>query len=264
MATVPEVGRFLLLSHRPSTRRLWEVDVARGLAILLMVIYHFVFDLTFFGYYGVNVFTGGWRVFGRTPAVLFLLVVGVSLAIDAGRAQGHGRPLPARGITIRGLKIFGWGLVITLVSWLYLGEPAIVFGILHLIGASTVLAIPFLSKRQPALWFLLAAVVLVTGISINPFPAPRPWMMVLGFAPTALPPQLDYFPLLPWFGLVLMGVVLGQWLFPLGHRRFPLPEWGTVFGMRHLAWMGQRSLLIYLLHQPVLILLLSIAHAIRP
>jgi uncharacterized membrane protein len=263
LAAIQDLSRFLLLSHRPSTHRYWEVDVARGIAILLMVFYHFVFDLTFFGYYGVNVFSGAWRIFGRIPAVLFLLLVGISLALAENRALARGTQVSARSYVSRGLKIFGWGMVITVASWLYIGQPVILFGILHLIGTATILTIPFLRHRRPAFWLFLSLIIFVAGLRLNANPVESPWLMFLGLVPAHLY-QLDYFPLLPWFGVVLAGVALGQILFPEGRRRFELPEWGRKLGLDQLAWMGQRSLLIYLLHQPVLFSLLYLLYVARP
>ena len=232
----------------------------RGIAILLMVIYHFVFDLTFFGYYGVNVFAGPWRVFGRIPAVLFLLLVGMALAIGENRAEAKGSNVQSRSYVVRGLKIFGWGMVITIVSWLYIGQPVILFGILHLIGIATILAIPFLRHRHPEIWLLLGFALIAAGLRLNANPVETPWLMFLGLVPAGLF-QLDYFPLLPWFGVVLTGVGLGQLLFPGGLRRLELPDWGEVFGLRQLAWMGRQSLLIYLVHQPVLFFMLYLLHS---
>jgi uncharacterized membrane protein len=263
LSTIHHVSRFLLLSHRPSTERFWEVDALRGVAILTMVIYHFVFDLTFFGYYGVNVFTGGWRIFGRIPAVLFLLLVGVSLAIAESRARASSKKVPTPIYVTRGLKIFAWGLVITIASWLYLGQPVILFGILHLIGAATILAIPFLRRQHPYAWLFLSIVIIAAGIRLNANPVETPWLMVFGLVPARLY-QLDYFPLLPWFGVVLAGVALGQIFFPAGRRRFELPDWGDCPGLRQLSWAGERSLLIYLLHQPILFALLYLLTQMLP
>ena len=95
------LGRWLLLTHRAPTERHWELDALRGLAIVLMVSYHLVFDLAFYGYYGAPVTQGFWRLYGRTSATLFLLLVGISLTIGYNRgALRTGRP-PRVGATPR-------------------------------------------------------------------------------------------------------------------------------------------------------------------
>ncbi|MGQ9501752.1 MAG: heparan-alpha-glucosaminide N-acetyltransferase [Anaerolineae bacterium] len=249
---------FLLLSHRQPAQRCWEVDALRGLAILLMVSYHFVFDLVWFGYAQVALTSGFWLICARTSAILFLLLVGVALVLQhMQRArQGHSEfGSRYKPYLVRGLKVLGWGMVITLVSWAIVGRPVILFGILHLIGIATMLAYPFLRR------FSLSAGVGVgligIGVLLNAQPAQHPWWFWLGWRPVGFY-QLDYFPLLPWFGVTLLGIAVGQWAYPGGVRRWPVPAWDHRGVLRPLVWLGQRSLLIYLAHQPVFFVLLML------
>jgi uncharacterized membrane protein len=85
--------------------------------------------------------------------------------------------------------------------------------------------------------------------------------MWLGFVPQQLY-SVDYYPLLPWFGVVLIGVCAGNTLYPNHRRRFALPDLSRVIPLRALAFMGRHSLLIYLVHQPLIILLLSLTGVI--
>ena len=103
--------------------RLWEIDCARGIAILMMIVFHTVFDLSFFAMYPVDVAGGFWRYFAYTTASLFLLVVGVSLVVSHARAAAtlSGFPL-AKKFLLRGAGIFALGLLVTLATWLYLHE----------------------------------------------------------------------------------------------------------------------------------------------
>jgi uncharacterized membrane protein len=66
---------------------------------------------------------------------------------------------------------------------------------------------------------------------------------------THKPPTEDHVPLLPWFGVVLVGVALGA---ALPRARVALDRMGRL-SPRWLGWLGRHSLLIYLVHQPVLI-----------
>ncbi len=253
---------FLLLAHRRPATRYWEVDALRGLAILLMVIYHFAFDLVWFGYARVALTSGFWLICARTSAILFLLLVGVALVLDDARRATRGRARPPYApYFIRGLKVLGWGLVISLVSWAVVGRPGILFGILHLIGLSILLAYPFLRRLS----FSAAAglIVILVGVALNRMPAAHAGWLWLGWRPVALQ-QLDYFPLLPWFGVVLLGVAAGQWAYPGGVRRWPLPEWGGCAIVRLLVGLGQRSLLIYLVHQPFFFALLTLVGLLAP
>jgi uncharacterized membrane protein len=255
-----KTGRFLLLTHKDSASRYWEIDALRGVAIVMMVIYHFAYDLTLFGYYQADVFVGSWRVFARITASLFILLVGSSLALSRARTShgANGWHL-YRNYLGRGLKLVGWGMVITLVTWMYMGKVVIIFGILHLIGTAIILAYPFLSFGPANLAIGIAGIG--AGIYLNRLPVTSPWLLPLGLRPPALY-QLDYFPLLPWLGVVLLGVFAGQLLYPGGTQRFDLPRLDGQTGLKELTWLGRRSLIIYLLHQPILFTLFTLASVV--
>ena len=255
-----KLGPFSLLFHTAGINRYWEIDALRGVAIIMMVIYHFAYDLTLFGYYQANVFVGPWRTFARTTAILFIGLAGGSLALSYARARNRESGWALyQGYLTRGLKLIGWGMVITLVTWAYMGKAVVIFGILHLIGASTVLAYPFLSLRWPNL--AIGAGMIALGIYLNRLPISHPWLLLLGLRPRSLF-QLDYFPLLPWFGVALLGVFAGQLLYSGGARQFDLPSEPGRSGVRALTWLGRRSLAIYLAHQPILFMLFTLASVI--
>jgi uncharacterized membrane protein len=239
-----------------SRNRFWEVDVARGVAVVMMVIYHLLFDLYFFEITDAIFTVPFWFYFQRATAGTFLLLVGVSLAILAQHAAAQGRS----GMLLfwqnvqRGLRIFGWGLVITLATRLVLGpQLAITFGILHFIGIAIILAYPFLHLR----WLNLGLGLLFYGVGV--FLRQRvfdlPLLLWLGFEPSDHV-YVDYFPIFPWFGVVLIGLWLGNLLYDGRTRRFALPGQPAWLPLRGLEWMGLHSLPLYLLHQPALFALL--------
>ena len=118
--------------------RFWEVDSLRGLAIIGMVVYHFLWDLNFFGYsVGVS------SILQKIVAGTFILLVGVSLTLSYSR-----KPKKWDYYVKRGLMIFAWGVVITVVTKLVLGQSYVRFGILHLIGLSVALGYFFLKFRR--------------------------------------------------------------------------------------------------------------------
>ena len=164
--------------------------------------------------------------------------------------QGRAGVILFRQNVQRGLRIFGWGLVITLATRLVLGpQLAITFGILHFIGVSVAISYPFLRLR----WLNLVLGLLIYGLGV--FLRQRtfdlPLLLWLGFEPENHV-YMDYFPLLPWFGLVLIGLWLGNLLYAGSERRFALPDLAGWQPVRWLEWLGLHSLPLYLQHQPVL------------
>jgi uncharacterized membrane protein len=233
-------------------KRFWEIDALRGVAILMMILYHLMWDLLFFGVLSnVALQTGFWKYFQRVTASTFIFLVGVSLVISYQRMQAQypGHKPPFAAFFWRGVRIFSWGMLITFVVR-YGNIGRIDFGVLHLIGFAVVAAYPFLPYRwlNLALWLLFNG----GGYFLQPPLVPFPWFVWLGLKPP-LYVYLDYFPLIPWFGVVLLGVSVGNFLYSHQLRRFPLPDWSTLFLVRLLRLLGQHSLKVYLLHQPLLL-----------
>jgi uncharacterized membrane protein len=247
---------------RSAATRYWEIDTLRGVAIVMMVIYHLMWDLWYFRVLpDVVLYAGFWKYFQRTNAVLFIGLVGVSLAVMTMRSAGPqgNRPLPFRPYLLRGLRIFGWGLVVSLVMWAA-RVGYVHFGVLHLIGFSIIAAYPFLRLRwiNLALW----AAFQIAGYPLLPVRVDFPWLLWLGLTPTAYYPN-DYFPVIPWFGVVLLGLFLGNTFYTPQGRTLALPDIGGWLPLRGLQWLGRHSLTIYLLHQIVLFALLVLLGVIR-
>ncbi len=224
--------------------RYWEVDAARGVAILMMVVYHFTYDLYAFGGYDVDAVSGFWARFADATASLFLFLVGVSLAISSARSGGG-----FRKYLLRGLRILGYGMILTVV-FLAFGMGIVAFGILHLIGVSIVLAYPFLGLRYTNL--ALGTAVFAVGLYLQAGdPSGSPWLLPFGVVPEGwiMP---DYRPLLPWFGMVLIGLFFGNVVYAEGRRPAGLPN-GPPLAAWPLLPLGRNSLAIYLVHQPLLI-----------
>lgn len=231
--------------------RYWEVDLLRGIAVAMMIAFHAIYDLDFFSSQDlVDVHSGIWPLFAKATASIFLLLVGVSLNISSARARIRGEDRFFRYLC-RGVGIFSWGMVITLSTMLLLEEGFVVFGVLHLIGISIILSSPLL--KRPLLDLLLGSVAISVGLLIRQFSFDSPWLLWLGFVPRHFY-SVDYFPLLPWFGVVLVGIFLGNLLYPEGARRVSLPDPSFRPPAKQICSVGRNSLAIYLIHQPILII----------
>jgi len=246
---LPSAGAPAGLPHVAASQRWDAIDVARGLAILAMIVYHFSWDLSFLQLIETNILQiPAWRWFARGIAGSFLLLAGLGLVL--AHARGF-RRLP---FLKRLAKVGGAALAVTLVTFFAFPESYIFFGILHCIAASSVLALPFL-QLHPAL-VLLVAIFFFVGPSLFTSPAlDAPYLDWLGLG-SALPVTNDYVPLFPWFGMVLLGIALGKTLLPRAGT-LSLARWrarNVLSGP--IAWAGRKSLPIYLIHQLVLLALL--------
>lgn len=217
-------------------RRFDVLDVWRTLAIVLMVAYHFLYDLYIFGVISANqLFSAPLNVLERFICCSFILLAGASARFSRNNLR-------------HGLIVLGAGLVVE--AGAAAAGQTIRFGVLMLLGSSMVLW-HFLGKGLQKLpgWSVAAGSGVLffaarwwtgrTAVSV-------PWLYPLGFTAPGFY-SADYFPLLPWFFLFLTGTALGGWC--LAHRE------NRLLAVRLpgvLTWPGRHSLIIYVLHQPVL------------
>ena len=230
----------------PERGRIVVIDALRGAAVLGMVAFHLDWDLAYVGWVDTNPAQSSlWMGFGHAVAATFLLLSGVGLVL--ARPQGPGAALRRVGL------IAAAALLITLATtWLF-PQDAIRFGILHCIAVTNLIGLVLL--RAPLrLVLILAALSLGAPLALQWPDGPWWWM---GLSPT-LPRTLDYRPVLPWLGIVLLGVGLAR----LGPRWPGLSGRGAL--VRPLCWAGRHSLAVYLVHQPLLLGLLMTATAVRP
>ncbi len=248
----------------PTVTRYWEIDSWRGVAIITMIIFHLMFDLWAYGGVPVVLHKGFWFYFQRFTATSFIMLSGVSVVLSyhgalAKRGSADG---VAGKILRRGLHVLGIGLIFSLFMRLA-GFGRIDFGVLHLIGTSIICSIPFLRFRWLTLAVAAALYTLSYVLKFRDVQAPPNvyWLVPLGIEPPDYQ-YLDYFPFPHWFAVFLVGVFLGTVLYQGGERRWPLPNFDTVFPFSFLQFLGRHSLVIYVIHQPILIGLLLLTGTI--
>lgn len=233
-------------------KRFWEVDFFRGIAIILMIIFNWSFTLRYFNLYTINGGLAYWYLFPRFIAFMFIFIVGVSLALSYNRVKNQTKKKIYIKYLIRGSKIFSLGIGITIVTWLLFPESFIIFGILNLIGLSIILAIPFLDFKKSNLGFglllIVAGILLKNTIKSGWFL----WLVPQNF------PTFDYFPIFPWFGVVLIGLFVGDSLYSKDKRNFKIKDYSKSHIVKSISYLGKHSLILYLIHQPILISILLI------
>ena len=232
-----------------SPSRIAGVDALRGGALCLMFVYHFSFDLRYYHVIGADFeHDPFWLAFRALIVASFMALVGISLVL-ADRAGATAAHFWKRiGI------IAACALAASLGSYLLFPRTFIYFGILHCIAVASVLAWPLV--RHPRVALAIGIAVIVAGFAFShPLFDERAWSW-LGFT-THKPATEDYVPLVPWAGVVLIGIALGQALRWTAFR--PLVPFAKA--PRLLRFLGRHSLLVYMIHQPVLLGVLGIVAA---
>ena len=183
--------------------RIVAIDVARGIALVAMTIYHFSWDLAFFGWIDAALVQARpWVLFARAIATSFLFLVGVSLVL------GHGRGIRWRPFLLRLAQVVAAALAISLVTYLMDARTYVFFGILHAIALFSVLALAFL--RLPW-WFTLIAALAVwlVGNAWSADVFQPAYLLWIGLAPTP-PASNDFVPIFPFFAATLAGVAIAR------------------------------------------------------
>lgn len=238
------------------------VDATRGFALVWMALYHFCFDLNNFGYVRLDFHNDPVWTLQRTAILsLFLLCAGSGQALAVHKGQGW------RRFWTRWSAVALCAVLVSAGSWFMFPRSFIYFGVLH--GMALMLIVARLTAHWRAWSLLPAALALGAPLLVAPWLSVSPWVEAfngpalnwLGLI-TRLPVTEDYVPLLPWMGVVWLGVAATSLRV---YRGTAGASWRSNSGVgRTLAWLGRHSLLFYMLHQPVLIAALWAFRTVSP
>jgi len=215
--------------------RIQLIDALRGVSILLMVLHHFGYDLVaFMGVPAYLIYNPLVETLQLIFASLFIFLSGASCIFSRNNLK-------------RGVEILLCGIAVTIVTYLFDKDAFVVFGILHFLGCAAIiyaLIRPALDKVKihPVIWVIL---FIVSKIALSrAYDIPHLW--ALGIYTDDFVSS-DYFPIFPWIFMYLFGTWFGHIVVEK-----KLPEWFYSFKCDFFAAVGRRTLIIYLLHQPVI------------
>lgn len=238
--------------------RFFSIDSIRGLALINMILYHLCYDLVFI--FGVNMpwfYSKGAYYWQQLICGTFILLMGMSSYVSS------------KNIT-RGIKIFLCGMGITIVTNLFMKSEAIYFGILHFTGLSCIifgLCKKYLDKLNEYASVVVSTILFIVTkkiyegylvffnfklIKLNKEFYSVDFLAPLGF-PSSSFTSSDYFPLLPWIFLALIGYFVMKILLKR-NKTYAL----KIINIKFLNYLGKNSLLIYILHQPIIYVILLI------
>ncbi len=228
-----------------SNQRIWEIDFARGVAILLMIAFHLAFDLAEFYQQPITYKSGVIYYTGKAAAILFILLAGISSTFSSSNL-------------LRGCKLILWGVIIWGVVGIAIPGSNIIYGILHFLGSCIILQHLLKLNRlnTPAL-LLTANLSIMLGIIFSRINMPNNILAPLGLT-NANFFAVDYYPLFPWLGIFLLGLALGKLLYAQPHRISGAGRYNDP-----ISFLGRHSLTVYLLHQPVILSLLFLLQQLK-
>jgi uncharacterized membrane protein len=211
--------------------RFWEIDFFRGIAVIMMVIFHCLFYIDYFGFANLSLYSGFIGRFQMIIPLIFLAVSGISSNISI-------KFLGKKAVLLRGLKIFAYGMIISLATWMLFPKEFVFFGILHCIGACIIISC--LVNEKMAL--IIGMTILFISNAVNNYAVNYKYLSILGFKYEGLS-TFDYYPLVPWIGIFLIGFYIGG-RFYMNKRA----KRANNKAVDIVCLIGRHSLLIYFIH----------------
>ncbi|QWC00532.1 DUF1624 domain-containing protein [Mycoplasmatota bacterium] len=257
------------MDNKTTKKRIWELDFLRGFAILMMVFDHLMFNFAYLrGYFsnfaqvnhslfnwlndlGIDYWNSTIRLIGREFFVLlFLLISGISFTFSKNNSK-------------RGFKLVGVAIIITLVTFLmdFLFDfgVLIVFGVIHMFAINTLLTVLIRKFIKSEIIILFIGMAILTlsfyfelfnppAVSLSFDNLPK---IIIGLGRFGA----DHFGILPYLGIILIGTVIGNTFY--SHRVSLIPQ--VHLSPKNIFMIsGRYSLYIYVLHQPLVLLFVSI------
>ena len=215
-------------------KRIWEVDLLRAIAILLMIVFHIVYDLNQFAGIDINYHTGFWYWEGQLAAMLFMFVAGISSGLTRSN------------ILYAGLKLIGIGMIISVVTYAVFVDAYVRFGILHFMGTSMILS-RYLKKLSTWVLFELAVVIGIVGFAFKNITINTSILLPLGLTYPGFR-TVDYYPLVPYLSIFIVGMIAYKIYYYKRESLFDF-QWNN----RIVMFLSRHSLFIYIIHQPIII-----------
>jgi len=235
-------------NRAPGATRFAGIDALRGFAVAQMIVYHFIYDLNYFGWMRLAMTRDQPWVGWRTAIVTqFLLLVGVSLVLRYAFKPAWS------DFWRRWLQIAGAAALVSAGSWWLFRDRFIFFGILHYIAVALILARLLVPLGR--LNIVLGLAALLAGLWFKDALFNSTELTWIGFA-TRKPKTEDYVPLFPWIGVTLLGVGIAALWQRAGFAVAPVLQRWNASPPRLLVFLGSWALTIYLVHQPIMLAVL--------
>jgi len=222
--------------------RIDSLDILRGFAIFLMIIFHFSYDLNYFRFIDIRITQDTfWINFRILIVTIFLLVVGISLALV------HKNGINWQKVKKRVFILAIASALVSISTYIVFPNAWVYFGILHSILVLSILALLFVNRGYLSIFLALIILIGYNFFNLNM----HPFFNILQ-KPLHLPRYtVDLAPIIPWFSVVLIGIALVNLNIHTKLLKLKLLNLDNKF-YKLLKFLGKRSLLIYLIHQPIL------------
>lgn len=229
--------------------RIYALDFLRGILILLVIAYHFLFDLNdIFSVPLPFLYSNGMNIFRDTFVSMLIFISGISCNLSHSNIK-------------RGFKTLACAVIISAITYIFMPSESIIFGILHFFGCAMIIygiSQNILIKCNKTAGFIIClllffityniyyGIIGIGTLSIHfTYVFHNIIFFILGFNTRHF--SADYYPLLPWIFMFLSGSFAGR---NIKKAKLPAPFYKNI--CPPLNFIGKHTLIIYMLHQPVM------------
>lgn len=203
-----------------------------------MVVFHFIYDLNEFVNININYESGFWYYIGKIAAILFIVVSGVSSNFSKNKMKNA-------------VKLLGYGILVSVATYFVFKDMYVRFGILHFLAIMTLSSI-FLNRLNLLSLFLIQSFslffyILSERIRIDTF-----WLIPFGFKYYGFT-TVDYYPIFPYIIFYILGIFIYRFIYSKGKRILQFEIKSNIIEL-----VSKKSLAIYILHQPILLVIIFI------
>jgi uncharacterized membrane protein len=211
-------------------KRIFEIDFFKVIALILMIIFHTIYDLNEFVNIDLDYTSGLWYYIGKISAILFIFLAG----INSGFSHN---PLK------RGIMVLSCGMIVTFTTFIFMNDLYVRFGILHFLGVSMIL-FPLLKRINNVILFLIAILIIVLS-NIEIF---NNMNLIVFLRNTFGSMSIDYYPLFPYLSIFIFGILAYKLFY---YKRKSILKLNTQSKLLYM--ISKYSLLIYLVHQLIIL-----------
>lgn len=226
--------------------RIQAIDFVRGIDIVFMVLFNYSITLDYFNLISIPSNYLYRTILPVSIASIFIFISGVSAYVSYQKQKEK----LTRKYFIRGMKLLFYAILITLFTYVFVPRKTIFFGILHFFAVTSFFIPVFIKYNK--LNLIASLLFILSGVYLQQQTFGFSYLFWLGFIPENFS-TFDYFPVIPWLGVVLLGIYYGKYIAAKMQKIKFNSDMSNIF-----KFLGKHSLTVYLIHQPLLILFLIV------